>query len=57
MQCCKAKSKNLAHILGYQTGAVTVGYGEQVWVCFYSQSVELEAVAGSDGAGQELTGG
>ena len=23
MQCCKAKSENLAHILGYQTGAVT----------------------------------
>ena len=23
MQCCKAKSEKLAHILGYQTGAIT----------------------------------
>ena len=26
MQCCKAKSENLAHILGYQTGAVTTSH-------------------------------
>ena len=25
MKCCKAKSENLAHILGCQTGAVTLG--------------------------------
>ena len=27
MMQCKAKSENLAHILGYQTGAVTLGAG------------------------------
>ena len=37
------------------TGGVV--YGEQVLVYFYSRPVELQAVAGSDGAGQELTAG